>query len=266
MNTTYKALALALGIATVACAQQGTIDGTNGPLAIEQHDGSVLTGSFDAGDMYVLFYAEMPHEYVGVVEVTVRGKTLAMTVDAYSGAIEFDAANAELAVDEVAALHSFSLAIDDYLGPVADTAVMHESLLAHAGRYFAVAPARTPLLHVEKHVVGLSGIDTYSRGNDGKRCIDKGDTETAKFDGDHGDTNESWVVGSDGGNQWNGDYECMGRCGEGCGSYDWTLDCLDHDACSRYYYSSTGAFDHNCGDEWSHASDDYTNFWKRCRG
>lgn len=263
-KTTTNALVLALGTALAACAQQGTGD-VSGPLSIEQHDAAIITGSFDAGDIDVHFYAEMPHEYVGVVEVTVRDKTLTMRADAYAGHLVFDAADAQLAADEVAALLSFSQAIGDYLGPVADTAVMHESLLVHVSQYFAVAPVGTPLLRVEEIVTGLSGIETYSRGDDGKKCIKKGNTEVAKFDGDHGDTNESWVVGADGGVQWNGDFECMGRCGVGCGSYDWTLDCLDHDACSRHYYSSTGAVDHNCGDEWRHASDDYSIFWSRCR-
>ena len=73
-------------------------------------------------------------------------------------------------------------------------------------------------------------------------------------------------MGADGGRQSSGDYSCMGRCGPACGGGDWTLDCLEHDACSRYYSASGGGNDSNCGDEWWEASDDYTAFWKRCNG
>lgn len=141
---------------------------------------------------------------------------------------------------------------------------MHASVLVDSARYFADAPVATALQSTVQHVEGLDRSISYSTADDGKRCITRGSTVTAWYTGDHGTTTENWVVGANGGTQWNGDFTCMGRCGVGCGSYDWTLDCLEHDACSRHYFSSSGALDHNCGDEYSEASDDYVAFWKRC--
>ncbi len=267
MTTTHgMGLALAIALSTTGCAQQPAPDSSS-PLQISEHTDRVIAGSYDAGDMIVRFSARMPAPHVGDVEVAVHDKTVAIHVDADSGDIVVDGQAAELAPDEVGALVSFNQAIDAYFGgPVEDSEAMHESTLSSAAAYLAAAPAKTPLVRVEQHVIGLARDVIYSRGDDGKKCISKGDTRTAKYDGDDGDTNEVWVVGANGGQQWNGDYSCMGRCGEGCGSYDWTQDCLEHDACSRHYYSTTGAFDHNCGDEYANASDDYLAWWKRCRG
>ncbi len=269
MTTTTQGfgLALALALGMTGCVEQASTPNPDGPLRITEHTDDALVGSFDAGDMSVQFSARMPSDYIGVVNVTVHGKTATLRVDAYNGDIVFDGQSAELAPDEVGALQSFSQAIDAYLGgPVEDTAVMHESTLEAAAAYLAVAPANTPLDRVEKQVLGLSRAGSFSTGNDGKKCIDKGDTRNAKYDGDDGYISEPWVVGANGGQQWNGDYSCMGRCGVGCGSYDWTQDCLEHDACSRHYYSTDGIGDHNCGDEYKNAADDYASFWKRCRG
>lgn len=260
------ALALALALGTVGCATHDPAPDSTSPLRISEQTDTALLGSYDAGDMTVQFTARMPAEYVGDVVLSIHGKTLAVHVDAYHGDIVVDGHATELQADEIAALVSFNQAITDYLGDaVEDTSAMHEGTLLAASAYLATAPAKTPLDRVEKHVLGLSREGTFSRGDDGKKCIHKGDTRTAKFDGDEGDNAETWVVGANGGQQWNGDFSCMGRCGVGCGSYDWTQDCLEHDACSRHYYSSTGAFDHNCGDEYSEAADDYLAWWKRCR-
>ena len=68
-----------------------------------------------------------------------------------------------------------------------------------------------------------------------------------------------------------GSYNCMGRCGPGCGGSswntpcsNWSVKCLQHDVCSYYYSSGAAFFDSNCGDEWFHASPDWGEvcFWR----
>mmetsp|Transcript_53491 Transcript_53491/g.124516 ORF Transcript_53491/g.124516 Transcript_53491/m.124516 type:complete len:315 (+) Transcript_53491:52-996(+) len=58
-----------------------------------------------------------------------------------------------------------------------------------------------------------------------------------------------------------GDYGCMGRCGEGCEPASkkqvYTQGCLDHDMCSWHNSATGGPLDSNCGDEWMAASDDF---------
>ncbi len=260
--TATRALAVGLVIGLTGCMEQKTEE----PLQITQHNDSVVEGSYESNGIIIDFVAEMPREYVGVVDVMVRDKPLTVTVNAYTGVIEFDANKTKLTLAERDALSAFNLDISEYVNYAEDTEVMHESLLFHASKLFAAAPIQTTLHYVTEQVEGLGKGVAMGRGNDGKRCIKTGRTEIAKFDGDHGNHDEAWVVGSHGGQVGNNNYECMGRCGGGCGrNYDWTLDCLDHDACSRYYYSTTGIIDHNCGDEYSDAVDDYVSWWKRCR-
>jgi hypothetical protein len=63
--------------------------------------------------------------------------------------------------------------------------------------------------------------------------------------------------------QNSGNYDCMGRCGPGCGTWacsNWGRDCLKHDVCSFYYSASGGAGDDHCGDEYQQALND----WGHC--
>lgn len=257
-------MSIGLGLGLAACAEEPASPApVDQDLRIDQHDDRVVRGAYDAGELAVEFVAESSREAAGTVTVRVGDDVLVLTADAITGEVAVDAAGARLDADEAGALASFALAIEAYLGDADDVSRFHEGLLAGASTYLAVAPVDATLPDSFHMVEGLKGT-APGTGNDGKTCVARGSTRTATFDGSQGVRSESWVVGANGGVQWNGDFAGMGRCGVGTGSYDWTLDCLEHDACSRYYYSSTGLADHNCGDEWSEASDDYTAFWKRC--
>jgi hypothetical protein len=259
--THSRLLALTLSLPFAAC-QSSEPAPADEALRVEQHDAAVVRGSFVAG-VKLEFQAVMPRPAAATVTVTIGGDTLTLFADATSGEIHFDGGAAQLSTLELDTLGAFTRALDGYIGGADDVAVMHESLLLAASGYFAAAPADTALenaLHFTDPLSGTSGV----LGNDGKACIKPGEVRTAAFDGSQGAHYESWTVGSHGGTQWNGTFDCMGRCGAGCGSYDWTQDCLEHDACSRKYYSSSGPVDQNCGDEYSEAADDYTAFWKRC--
>jgi len=83
-----------------------------------------------------------------------------------------------------------------------------------------------------------------------------------QFDGADG---ECLAIRMEGGECWGqhpvngGSYDCMGRCGAGCGSWpcsNWGPDCLKHDVCS-WYFTAWGLFlDQRCGDEAWDAKDD----------
>jgi len=55
---------------------------------------------------------------------------------------------------------------------------------------------------------------------------------------------------------WDGDksFNCMGRCGNDCGSgwtcSNWNMACFIHDICSMYHGSTKGRTDPICGDLW----------------
>ena len=56
-----------------------------------------------------------------------------------------------------------------------------------------------------------------------------------------------------------GNYDCMGRCGEGCLDQNshrrsiWSQACFSHDLCSYRNASRLGILDPNCGDEFLRA-------------
>ncbi|MEM9103219.1 MAG: hypothetical protein AAGB12_12940 [Pseudomonadota bacterium] len=102
-----------------------------------------------------------------------------------------------------------------------------------------------------------SSVFAESSRNEGVACIKKGTFVNAEYDDYSGFHRESVKVGSTA----RAGYECMGRCGGGCGGVlpsSWTKDCMDHDQCSNINYSSGGAGDENCGDEFNQAIDDWT--------
>lgn len=256
------------GLVSVLVLFGGCLGGdpaTPEPLSIEHHDDQTIRGTFAANSGLISFAANMPRGLAGTVEVAIDDAVLAFEADAASGEIRFDPHGATLTLAHRDALSEFSRAIGAHLGDDADVTAMHTGLLVGAARYFADAPVDT-LLHVSvQRTEPLDRTILGSTSDDGKKCITRGTKVAATFSGSAGTTTQYWIVGSDGGTQWNGDYECMGRCGTGCGSYDWTLDCLEHDACSRKYFSTDGVWDSNCGDEYEEAADDYASFWKRCR-
>ncbi len=262
--TCLSGLVVAVGLTGCAVDASPPPPPSSSPLHIDVHDDQLLSGTYRAGELTVAFRAVSPRPLYGFVEVTLGDDTLQLSADADTGELEFDAGLAVLSELEHGALVSWSRELAGYLGEVDDVSVMHDSLLLAASQYFAVAPVGEPLRPSFHLVEGLGDVVATSTSNDGKTCVKRGQSVTAQYDGNAGTTSETWTVGAHGGTQWSGNYECMGRCGAGCGSYDWTLDCLEHDACSRRYYSTAGAVDQNCGDEFSEAADDYTAFWKRC--
>jgi len=88
-------------------------------------------------------------------------------------------------------------------------------------------------------------------------------TYVVQFDGADG---ECLAIRMEGGECWgthpnNGrDYNCQGRCGEGCGystCSNWGRDCLKHDVCSWYFGSSSDDYyESDCGDEYYDAYND----------
>ena len=95
-------------------------------------------------------------------------------------------------------------------------------------------------------------------------------TYVVQFDGADG---ECLAIRMEGGECWGqhpvngGSYDCMGRCGAGCGSWpcsNWGPDCLKHDVCS-WYFTAWGLFlDQRCGDEAWDVRDAYGTLWALC--
>lgn len=95
-------------------------------------------------------------------------------------------------------------------------------------------------------------------GNIKVRCLKEGQAHLAVWtDRTKQVHNVSVVVGSTAGPY----YECMGRCGRGCGKQPkksvYTQNCLNHDVCSWEVHAKKGRLDRDCGDEYKKAMPDY---------
>ena len=91
----------------------------------------------------------------------------------------------------------------------------------------------------------------------------KGNTYIIKFDDKDGNC---YGIKMYGGECWSkhpvtgSNYDCMGRCGAGCGSWtcsNWGRDCLKHDVCGWFLSSKGASFDKNCKDEFWQAYNDW---------
>jgi len=263
MKKAIATTAMGLTLALVGCTTTApeTAD-TSSALVIDVHSDTAIEGTFTASDRVVTFRADQLRKYVGSLSVEVGDATLFYLNDSEVGEIMLDGRGTSLTAADRDALVAFSHAVEAYIGHIRDADAMHETMLSGGSAYLAVAPVGMTLDTLAKPIDGFTKDTANGNGNDGKTCITVGTQRTAYFDqGSSGQVYSwTWTVGNSGG----GSYGCMGRCGPGCGGGDWTLDCLDHDACSLYFGASGGGSDPNCGDEWWNGSDDYTNIFKRC--
>jgi hypothetical protein len=88
------------------------------------------------------------------------------------------------------------------------------------------------------------------------RCINAGQSIEIRYDDITGLHSQFVSVGADFGilSENNGNYSCMGQCGDGCSEGPWLEACLSHDVCSFNNKSTGFVFDKSCGDEAAQAT------------
>lgn len=192
------------------------------------------------------------------VVVIVNDKRLELELDMASESFLMEGYGAVLTDDEKDALRLLSGYITEYLARRGGELTTHEYAIVRVLEYWSESPSNYAIERREYGVSSISdGIRYGISANEGITCIRKGTWVTAKYDDSKGDHSESVLVGSTA----RAGYECMGRCGAGCGRSwipsAWCKDCLDHDQCSHKNYSSGGSSDPNCGDEYNEAADDW---------
>jgi hypothetical protein len=251
--------AIALAACTVDATENVYRDGRG--LTVDQHDGALLTGSFLHDGTEIGFRAVQPQALRGEVEVAIGDRVLAIATDAENGIIDMNAGDVAFTDAESAAMKAFAISLGDYLGHNGGEDAMHDATLMSAVSYWSQAPVGVAPPTETLYVETADGLVRFGYGDDGVKCRSKGSWVTAYWDDSSGQHSQSVKVGSDWGEQWNGDYDCMGKCGAGCSGSRYTQDCLEHDVCSKKNYSSSGGFDHNCGDEYWNAANDTTCFW-----
>jgi hypothetical protein len=260
-----RALLLPFTIGLIACADElppEPIDVPSG-LALSRHDETHLSGTFGDGASAIRFEAIATAADRASLELVVNGKPLRYealaATDAHDGwyRVELDASfdAADLAIAG-AALE----ALVAELGHETTAMSLHEASVPKLVYFVA---QQSPGAWVDSLFHREYSVSTplFSVNDDGRVCIKKTTTVTAYYDNKAGAvTSRGIVVGVDEGTSacGAGNYGCMGRCGAGCSGFGggWTLDCLEHDACSHDLCASGGGSDQNCGDEYNHASSD----------
>ncbi len=219
-----------------------------------------IEGSYQYEDVtvsYAVTSANVGSNDQSSVIVVVNDKRLELEIDMASESFLIEGYGAVLTNDEKDALRLLAGHIADYVAR-RGAPTTHEYVIIRILEYWAESPGNYAIERQEYGSPNVrEGIHYGISANEGITCIRKGTWVTAKYDDSKGDHSESVLVGSTA----RAGYECMGRCGAGCGSSSipsaWCKDCLDHDQCSHKNYSSGGSSDPNCGDEYREASDDW---------
>ncbi|MCX7679769.1 MAG: hypothetical protein N2316_11210 [Spirochaetes bacterium] len=220
-----------------------------------------IKGVYQYDDVRISFDVTSPNgesDEQSVVLLTVNDKNLEFEIDMSNESFLMDGYGAVLTDDEKDALKLLAGNIIQYLAQRGGELTVHEYAIVRILEYWAESPGNYAIGRREYGQPNFQNpIRLGISANEGITCIRKGTWVTAKYDDSKGDHSESVLVGSTA----RPGYECMGRCGAGCGSSlvpsSWCKDCLDHDQCSHKNYSSGGASDSNCGDEYNEAADDW---------
>ena len=248
----------------VSCQEQA-LDGPDPAAAsptlselLVEHQPDLISGSYLAEGHQVDYRVNAAaNRYT--LRVTIDGnKTLSAVADYDQFATELNGNNHRLTGTEALALNTTSIRLAEalYTGTGEETlqTTLAENTLIQLLDWFSYIP---PGYQLGKESVMDTDLQK-SRSNDGITCVRKNRYYTISWDDRRGNRSARDYAGRNRG----GNYNCMARCGAGCGRWwipsAWTLDCFEHDECSRQNNSSGGPSDSNCGDEWIHASDDWT--------
>ncbi len=260
-----KALATVTALLAAGCTDLADTHDDPVPVGftIERHDTTALVGSFGDGEREVRFHAESPTDDRARLEMTVNGKRLRYEALAATGEhdgwyrVEIDHV---IDADDVAIAQGALDALVAELGHETTAMELFEASVPKMAFHIANQPVNAWAPSFERREYSVS-TPLWSLNDDGRVCIKKTTTVTAYYDDRYGAAFSKGVVVGD---NWgtsacgSGNYACMGRCGAGCSGFGggWTLDCLEHDACSHDLCASGGGSDPNCGDEYNHASSD----------
>jgi hypothetical protein len=272
-----KATVALLGGLLAGCAGGGSdLATTNQGLTVGLHEQSRIEGSYLKDGLRIAFKAVSERPSQASVRLEVAGRPFDLLADAMAGRIDFDGHEQSLSNAEASALQELRVALGGYLGEDESAVAFQERQLLATVTTWAAAPAglvhggrsmsvprlvRATDLVVDPVQAPLERPFSYN--NDGVLCVTRGYRYNVYWDDNGGARSAVHTANSD---------NCRGRCGSGCGSPGvnrWTLDCLEHDACSRANgggWDSYGPVLTPCADEWWEASDDFSCTWCNCPG
>lgn len=226
-------------------------------IGLEIQNEDVFEGTILFEDHELSYSSRAASELEFNISIIIDAKVLNAQIDFSQEKIDFNGYNAVLSEEQKEVLLAAGSEIATYIFEKREEEVtMGEYSLLSMINYLAQSPEN--YVYSARVVLGSEGANLNLKSrNEGVSCIRKNSTVNAEYDDSRGSHSDRVVVGSTA----RKGYECMGRCGGGCGRWwipsAWTKDCMDHDQCSNVNNSSGGSSDANCGDEFNEAADDY---------
>jgi len=232
-------------------------------LTIDDNNSYLLTGYYKDATSLIEFDAERVEGTHVVIAVLVDNHRLDYEVDVDRQGLRIEGHGAVLSETQKTTLSDLVESLADHFEYDIQWDDYHVLSLLNSLDYWSEAPA--DYVHntlnfgiaSSAHPDKVAVVQSASMGDEGIKCIKKGSYVYAEYDDSRGRHSDRIKVGSTARRGW----ECMGRCGGGCGKWwkasSWTKDCMDHDQCGNVNNSSGGASDSNCGDEFGQAADDW---------
>lgn len=243
-----------------------TVDSQTRGLHITEHGARTFLGSFVSQHGTIHFEARTPESERAELIFTINGKTL--NYEALTSSDEHDGwyrVNADITLeraDTTLAREALDGLIE-LLGEDITAMSLHEASVPKMASFLAgqAVGKLVPSLGRSEYATARADTAVIDKvlEDDPTTCIKKNAKVTANYD--KGKTGTAYAVSVVVGANWgtsacgSGNYACMGRCGSGCSGFGgaWTVDCLDHDACSHDLCAAGGSSDVNCGEEYSQA-------------
>lgn len=242
-----KLVAATLIVLAAGCAADDEADAVTGTLEVTQLDDRAFVGSLVTDTSVVTFESTSDDQELVALHLDINGAAMDFSYDV-AGRLTEDGRGNRLTEEDLQALLDLRDAVNEAYPEVVESSLQGMFLSRHAD-WLADAP---PNYEVETRAV-LAAANTTHDDSIYNTCLCPGNWYTAYYDsGNSAGTQWQWTRQANSGS-------CLGRCGAGCNIFDTDLmlDCFEHDSCVDHLGGSVMGDNPSCGDEFSHAVDEY---------
>jgi hypothetical protein len=231
-----------------ACAAESDVETSS--LALTTINANEVAGSFEIGDSIVAFDSASLDQRRATLHLEINGAAIDAELDV-SGRFHQQGYANTLGAEELAALVALRDAVNREHPDLVLGTLQGKFLSRHAD-WLADAPVGYVVDEQQVDVEDRIIAQTTNDDSVYNTCLTAGLYYTAYYDAGNGGAQWQWTRQANSGS-------CLGRCGAGCNIFDTDLmlDCFEHDTCVDHFGGSTGSGNANCGDEFSHAVNEY---------